>query len=237
MNKDLLFDSLKAVVVMDFSRSGGPGGQNVNKLNTKVTAKVAIGDVYGLSEAERRRVAEKLANRMDSDGILSIQVQDERSQWANRTRALERLFDLITSAAKRTPPRIPTKPGKAAKERRLATKKGAQRGQARTAKAHPGLDRTNYSGGDEASCRPGRQFKPARVSTVSACQAAGAAISTPDLTGTAREPHQPPTAISTLGRMAEAVAKALCTGCSRNFFHKASSSPLPSAQRGTDCCI
>ena len=116
-------DSLFNAVQFDFSRSSGPGGQNVNKLNTKVTAKLDLKNVEGLSEAERRRIAEKLAHRMDSEGLLSIQVQDERSQWANRTRALERLFDLITSAAKRTPPRIPTKPGRAAKERRLATKK------------------------------------------------------------------------------------------------------------------
>ncbi len=115
--------SLLSAVQFDFSRSGGPGGQNVNKLNTKVTAKLALQDLEGLSEAERRRIAEKLAQRMDSDGSISIQVQDERSQWANRTRALERLLSLIVSAAKLNPPRIPTKPGRAARERRLAMKK------------------------------------------------------------------------------------------------------------------
>jgi ribosome-associated protein len=123
MDTQEIRNSLLNTVQFDFSRSSGPGGQNVNKLNTKVTARLDLKNVEGLSEAERRRVAEKLINRMDAEGILSIQVQDERSQWANRTRALERLFDLITSAAKRTPPRIPTKPGKAAKERRLASKK------------------------------------------------------------------------------------------------------------------
>ncbi len=115
--------SLLNAVQFDFSRSGGPGGQNVNKLNTKVTAKLALQDLEGLSEAERRRIAEKLAQRMDSDGSISIQVQDERSQWANRTRALERLLSLIVSAAKLNLPRIPTKPGRAARERRLAMKK------------------------------------------------------------------------------------------------------------------
>lgn len=115
--------SLLSAVQFDFSRSGGPGGQNVNKLNTKVTAKLALQDLEGLSEAERRRIAEKLAQRMDSDGSISIQVQDERSQWANRTRALERLLSLIVSAAKLNLPRIPTKPGRAARERRLAMKK------------------------------------------------------------------------------------------------------------------
>ncbi len=131
-------NSLLDIVQFDFSRSGGPGGQNVNKLNTKVTARLDLKNVEGLSEAERRRVTEKLINRMDAEGFLSIQVQDERSQWANRTRALERLFDLITSAAKRTPPRIPTKPGKAAKERRLATKKA--HGAAKRERNKPFLD-------------------------------------------------------------------------------------------------
>lgn len=116
-------NSLPNAVQFDFSRSSGPGGQNVNKLNTKVTAKLNLKNVEGLSDAERLRITQKLLYRMDAEGLLSIQVQDERSQWANRTRALERLFDLITSAAKRTPPRIPTKPGKAAKERRLTSKK------------------------------------------------------------------------------------------------------------------
>jgi len=76
-----------------------------------------------LSAAERRIMASKLANRITTEGYLSIQVQDERTQGANKQIAFERLLSLITRAARRDPPRIPTKPGRAARERRISSKK------------------------------------------------------------------------------------------------------------------
>lgn len=129
MDIEKLKDSIGRAAQFEFSRSGGPGGQNVNKVNTKVTAKVPFSAIEGLSEAERRQAASRLANRINAEGFLFVQVSEERTQGANRDRAFDRLLDLVVKAARRDPPRIPTKPGRAAKERRLSSKK--VRGQAK----------------------------------------------------------------------------------------------------------
>lgn len=131
-------NSVGRAALFEFSRSGGPGGQNVNKVNTKVTLNVAVDAIEGLNETERRRLREKLAGRINGQGFLVLQVQDERSQKANRATALERLFKLVLAAAKRPTPRIPTKPGKAAKQRRLSIKKA--RSQSKIDRRKPVID-------------------------------------------------------------------------------------------------
>jgi ribosome-associated protein len=123
MDKELLRASLEETVLMTFSRSSGAGGQNVNKVNTKVTASLPLENLQGLDDFERERLKEKLSNRINESNELLIQVQDERSQLKNRQIALERLFLLIEDALKIPKKRRKTRPGRAAREKRLKSKR------------------------------------------------------------------------------------------------------------------
>jgi ribosome-associated protein len=119
-----------------FSRSGGPGGQNVNKVNTKVTLKMRLDELDGLSETELERVKTILANRISNDGEIVITSDEERSQRINLERAYSRMEALIIAAARFPKKRRPTKPSKAAREARLkAKKRQAQKKTERTANA------------------------------------------------------------------------------------------------------
>ena len=106
-----------------FSRSGGPGGQNVNKVSTKVTAKVSVAGAEIFSDAQRARIRAVLKNKLNSMDEIVIQVQKHRSQSKNRQAAVERLAALLTFAVRTPRRRIRTRPTKASNEKRVAAKK------------------------------------------------------------------------------------------------------------------
>jgi ribosome-associated protein len=108
---------------ISFSRSSGPGGQNVNKLNTKVTAQLKIDDLDILSDKQKERLKTKLKNRINEEGELVLHVQDERSQGKNREIAVIRAAELIIMSLKKKKPRVPTKPSVQTIEKRLKEKK------------------------------------------------------------------------------------------------------------------
>ncbi len=99
------------------SRSSGPGGQNVNKVNTRVTVWFDVQSSPSLSERQKRLIGRRLANRINRNGVLRVARQRHRSQSANRKEAVEHLIDLLSEALQERKPRKKTKISKAAKER------------------------------------------------------------------------------------------------------------------------
>lgn len=118
------------------SRSGGPGGQNVNKVSTRVTLRFDVAGSRSLSEGQRRRIHERLSTRIGKDGVLRVVSQRHRSQAANRRAATERLVELLREALKRTPPRKRTRIPRAARERRLAQRRHRSRIKRERARKH-----------------------------------------------------------------------------------------------------
>lgn len=111
-------------VELRFSRSGGPGGQNVNVRDTRVEAVFDVVGSPSLVEPDRRRILAQLAPRIDAPGRLRVVASEARTQAGNRRLALERLRDLLAEALRPdAPPRRPTRPGRGAVEQRLATKR------------------------------------------------------------------------------------------------------------------
>ncbi|MDR0601293.1 MAG: aminoacyl-tRNA hydrolase [Treponema sp.] len=123
MNMSVLRFSIRENAEAAFSRSGGPGGQNVNKVNTKVTLRVSVGSLAGLSEAEIIRLRELLGNRITLDDEIIVVSSEERSRRVNLERAYARLETLVADSARLPKRRRPAKPSRASREERLASKR------------------------------------------------------------------------------------------------------------------
>jgi ribosome-associated protein len=105
------------------SRAGGPGGQHVNKTSTRVTLRWNVRDSAALTAAQRARLLERLEPRLTRAGSVVVHAARFRSRARNREAARERLAEFVREALRPTRRRVPTRPGKAARERRLHEKK------------------------------------------------------------------------------------------------------------------
>ena len=123
MNKPILHTSILNNSQITFVRSGGKGGQNVNKVNTKVCLKLSLSAIDGITEEERARLRTKLAAIINAEDCIVLNVDDERFQEVNRKIALDRIENRIVQALVIPKKRKPTKPTKASKERKLKLKK------------------------------------------------------------------------------------------------------------------
>jgi ribosome-associated protein len=105
------------------SRSSGPGGQNVNKVSTKVELRFHVASSMLLTDAEKELLSEKLAARISASGELILVSQSERSQLKNKEKVTEKFYALIIKALTPRKRRKPTRPSLASKEERLETKR------------------------------------------------------------------------------------------------------------------
>ncbi|MEJ7692719.1 alternative ribosome rescue aminoacyl-tRNA hydrolase ArfB [Daejeonella sp.] len=114
--------SLLREITFKTSRSGGKGGQNVNKVSSKVELNININTSSLFTEVQKETILNKLSNRINAEGILQIITEEYRSQLKNKERSVEKLLMLLKGALHKVKARKPTKPGKSLIEKRLKLK-------------------------------------------------------------------------------------------------------------------
>ena len=122
------------------SRSSGPGGQNVNKVSTRVTLFFDVASCESFSNVQKQRILARLSTRADKNGVIRVTSQKFRTQRANRRAAIERLGELLREALKTRRVRKKTKVPYAAKQRRLEDKKRRSLLKRQRAKKYPAGD-------------------------------------------------------------------------------------------------
>lgn len=116
-------DTFLPEITFQTSRSSGPGGQNVNKVESRVELRWHLMDSQVLTETQKTLILEKLGNQLTAEGLLLVTAQDDRSQYRNKEIALARFHELLLKSLRRPKPRKATKPSKSAVRKRLEGKK------------------------------------------------------------------------------------------------------------------